>query len=88
MLQILAKNDFLESKRGPDGGFVLKKSADSITLLEVFEMAEGTIECRMCGIAAGLCPFAECVFGGIPEKVTQDLVAYMSSTKISDLKIK
>ena len=37
VMQRLVKEDFLHSLRGPSGGFKLKKPADSISLLEIYE---------------------------------------------------
>ncbi len=88
ILQVLAKNEYLESKRGPDGGFVMKKQADQISMLEVYQLIEGTLECKLCGITLNQCPFVECIFGGKPEAMTMEFITYLTKTKISDLKTK
>ncbi|MCK9618513.1 MAG: Rrf2 family transcriptional regulator [Lentimicrobiaceae bacterium] len=41
VMQQLVKNNFLESERGPKGGFILKKPANEILLLEIYELIEG-----------------------------------------------
>lgn len=43
ILQQLVRARILSSERGPAGGFVLRKSADEITLLEIVESIEGPI---------------------------------------------
>ncbi len=88
ILQILAKNEYLESNRGPGGGFTLKKKADQISMLEIYQLIEGSVECQFCGITENHCPFITCIFGGKPDKLTNEFVEYMSNTKISDLKTK
>ena len=34
------------------------------------------------------CPFISCIFGGKPDKLTNEFVEYLTNTKISDLKTK
>jgi len=88
ILQVLAKNEYLASNRGPGGGFTFQKKADQITMLEIYQLIEGNVECRFCGITESLCPFIECIFGGKPDKLTKEFVEYLGKTKISDLKTK
>jgi Rrf2 family transcriptional regulator, nitric oxide-sensitive transcriptional repressor len=88
VLQILAKKEYLESNRGPGGGFSLRKKANEISMLEIYQLIEGTVECQFCGIVEQTCPFVTCIFGGKPDKLTTDFVEYLEKTKISDLKTK
>ena len=88
ILQVLAKNEYLTSNRGPGGGFILKKNADEVSMLEVYQLIEGNVECQFCGIAENTCPFISCIFGGKPDKLTNEFVEYLTNTKISDLKTK
>lgn len=41
ILQNLAKNKLLDSTKGPNGGFSLRKSAREITLLNIVEIIDG-----------------------------------------------
>jgi Rrf2 family protein len=88
ILQVLAKNEYLESNRGPGGGFSFKKNADQISMLEIYQLIEGNVDCQFCGITENQCPFITCIFGGKPDKLTNEFVEYMTNTKISDLKTK
>jgi Rrf2 family protein len=88
VLQILVKNDYLYSNRGPKGGFVLKADAGKVSLLEIYELIEGTIEKCHCGITEKKCPFINCVFGDLSDKFSADFIAYLSNTKIADIKTK
>jgi len=88
ILQVLAKNEYLTSNRGPGGGFILKKNAGEVSMLEVYQLIEGNVECQFCGIADNVCPFISCIFGGKPDKLTNEFVEYLNNTKISDLKTK
>lgn len=66
VLQQLVRANILESLRGPQGGFVLAKSVDKITLLEIIEAVEGPL-------AAGSGPLAdqETFFGQSLRRVYQ-----------------
>jgi len=88
ILQVLAKNEYLKSNRGPGGGFVLKRNASDVSMLEIYQLIEGNVECHLCGIADNTCPFITCIFGGKPDKLTNEFVEYLNNTKISDLKTK
>jgi Rrf2 family protein len=85
VLQILVKNDFLTSTRGPKGGFVLKRDASTILLLHLYELMEGPIEKQHCGIQSEKCPFVTCVFGNLADRFSEDFVAYLKITKLSDI---
>jgi Rrf2 family protein len=41
ILQMLAKNKMLNSTKGPNGGFSLRRSANEITLLNIIEIIDG-----------------------------------------------
>lgn len=88
ILQVLAKNEYLVSNRGPGGGFILRKNADEVSMLEIYQLIEGNVDCQFCGITENTCPFISCIFGGKPDKLTNEFVEYLSVTKISDLKTK
>lgn len=88
ILQVLAKNEYLDSNRGPGGGFIMKKQADQVSMLEIYQLIEGNVDCQLCGISENHCPFIECIFGGKPDKLTNEFVEYLSKTKISELKTK
>ncbi|MBK7171912.1 MAG: Rrf2 family transcriptional regulator [Bacteroidales bacterium] len=88
VMQLLVKNDYLKSTRGPNGGFILNKPANQITLLEVYEFIEGEIDCKFCGIPEEKCPFISCVFGLKAEIFSEEFVLYLKQTMISDLTTK
>ncbi len=88
ILQVLAKNEYLVSNRGPGGGFILRKNADKVSMLEIYQLIEGNVDCQFCGITENTCPFITCIFGGKPDKLTNEFVDYLTNTKISDLKTK
>jgi len=85
VLQQLAKYNFLESTRGPKGGFVLKRKPEEISLLEIYEAIEGIIDenhsfhnCKSCNLEL-------CVFGGMSQKLTSDFKEYLKNTLVINL---
>ncbi len=88
ILQVLAKNEYLDSSRGPGGGFSMKRNAEEVTMLEIYQLIEGNVDCEFCNTDKNQCPFITCIFGGKPDKLTNEFVEYLSNTKISDLKTK
>ena len=85
VMQILVKNNYLTSTRGPKGGFILKKAASTVSLLELYELMEGTIEKQHCGIHTGKCPFTSCVFGNLANKFSEEFINYLKTTNLSDI---
>lgn len=88
VLQILVKNGYLDSNRGPKGGFILKRNASEITLLEIYQLIEGVVEKEYCSIHDRPCPFAECIFGGMTQQFTNNFLDYLQNKKLSEIKYK
>jgi len=84
ILQRLVKEGFLNSNRGPSGGFMLRIPADNITLLMVYEAIEGKLEEGRCPVESPVCPFQKCLMNNIVNKMTQEFKHYMSSQTLSD----
>lgn len=85
VMQILVKNDYLTSTRGPKGGFILKKDASTIYLLQLYELMEGPIEKQHCGIFTDKCPFTSCVFGNLANRFSEDFIEYLKATSLTDI---
>ncbi|MBE0640273.1 MAG: Rrf2 family transcriptional regulator [Bacteroidales bacterium] len=84
VLQRLAKDDFLDSNRGPHGGFRLKRPADQISLLQVYEAIEGKIAITKCPMDNPICPFDKCIFSNIITTMTHGFKDYLDTQKLSD----
>lgn len=85
VMQILVKNGYLDSVRGPKGGFTLKGDPKKINLLEIYELIEGNLEEHHCGIETQQCPFDICVFGGLADKFSSDFIEYLRNKTLFDL---
>lgn len=85
VMQVLVKNNYLDSVRGPKGGFTLKGDPQRINLLQIYELIEGSIEEHHCGIETQKCPFTTCVFGGLADKFSVEFIEYLRNKTLADL---
>jgi Rrf2 family protein len=69
VLQRLVKNDLLKSVRGPSGGFTLKRQPENISLLDVYETIEGSVEITDCPLAHDICGFDLCIMGSVVNRM-------------------
>ena len=86
VLQRLGKAGLVRSTRGPKGGFVLGKPADSIALLDIYEAIEGPLETVTCLLGKPICGGGErCCMGGLLQVVGEQVRQHLAKTKLSDL---
>ncbi len=85
VMQLLARKGYLSSGRGPAGGYTLKKLPSDITLLEIYELIDGDHSGAHCSVHDEGCPFTECVFGNLRERLGSDMREYLAERKISDI---
>ena len=84
VLRRLVKDEYLVSNRGPLGGFELRKPADQINLLDIYESIEGKIEITKCPMNNQICPFKKCMLSDVVGDLTQTFINYLSNQKLSD----
>lgn len=84
VMQRLVKDGYLKSHRGPSGGFLLKKKASEITLLELYESIEGKIIIGDCPLDTPVCVFNKCIFNNVTKRMTEEFVAYMQSQTLEN----
>jgi Rrf2 family nitric oxide-sensitive transcriptional repressor len=85
VLQRLTRCGLVKSNRGPKGGFILAKSNERITLLEVFEAIEGPLLTSECLLDTPVCGGEKCIFGQLLENAGQRFREYMASTRLSEV---
>lgn len=83
VMQRLVKDGFMDSQRGPSGGFTLKKAAAEISFLDVYESIEGRIEIHTCMFETPVCPMDKCIMNGITSKMSQEFVQYLRSQTLA-----
>jgi Rrf2 family protein len=77
ILQVLVKNGYIRSNRGPAGGFSIKKDPATINLLEIYETVEGKIEITDCPMHYELCAFDNCIMNNFSKKMTIEFRDYL-----------
>ena len=55
ILQLLSRQQLLDSSKGPHGGFTLKKAAIDISLMEIVDIIDGTEAFNQCLIRTSTC---------------------------------
>lgn len=85
IMQRLVKEGYVNSNRGPTGGFSLKIEPEKLTLLHIFEAIEGKLEITPCPLDHPICPFNRCLMGNILQEMTEGFREYMQNKKLADL---
>lgn len=83
VMQRLAKDGFVGSYRGPNGGFFLLRKPDEISLLEIYESIEGKIAHSTCPMDKQICAFDKCFMNNITYDLTIQFKNYMSSQSLA-----
>jgi Rrf2 family protein len=85
VLQRLVKAGLVKSIRGPNGGFLLTRPADKITLLDVYESIEGKPDFNNCLLGTPVCRDKKCILGGLIGNVNNEVLNYFSKTNLAQL---
>ncbi len=83
--QKLTREGFISSSRGPAGGVALARPAEEITLLEVYEIMEGSMLCKPCLFGKDKCPRNDCVLGALLPGLARQVREYFEKTTIAQL---
>jgi Rrf2 family transcriptional regulator, nitric oxide-sensitive transcriptional repressor len=73
VMQRLVKDNFIESTRGPAGGFILLKTPDKISFMDIFESIEGKLETSGCPFNSNHCTFGTCIFDNYLNKISAEV---------------
>ena len=85
VLQRLVKVELLRSSRGPRGGFILTRSPESVTLLEIYEAIEGRFEPSQCLQSSAICDGDNCILGSIVLEANNMLRTRLEETTLDDV---
>lgn len=83
VMQRLAKEGYVGSFRGPNGGFFLLKKPEEINLLEIYESIEGKITESSCPMEKPVCSFDICFMNNITLELTQRFKEFMQSRTLA-----
>lgn len=84
VMQHLTKQGLVTSSRGPNGGFSLKKPADKISLLDIYETIDGKMNVNICPGSTEICQFHTCILGDIASRITLEVKDFFETRKLSD----
>lgn len=86
LLARLKESGYVKSVRGAGGGYILGKPADRISVLDVFEAMEGTLQVVDCVDDPELCPrYPLCVTHGIWKEIRDSAARILGSITIKKL---
>jgi len=72
------------SSRGPNGGFLLNRRPNEISLLEIFEAIEGKMDIPTCPADHQICPFEKCLLDNVTQRMTVQFKEYIQNQTIED----
>jgi Rrf2 family protein len=83
IMQRLNKEGFLVSTRGPAGGFILSKPAETISFLDIYEAIEGKLEIPACPMDKKVCPFNKCITNNIMSRLSLEFKNYLEEQTVA-----
>ena len=85
VLQRLTHQGLVKSLRGPKGGFRTEKPLEAVTLLDVYEAIEGTLQPVACLLDSKSCNGSGCILGVLLSSVNRQVRDYLAGTRLSEL---
>ena len=86
ILQVLSRQQILDSSKGPHGGFTLKKAAIDISLMDIVDIIDGTDSFNQCLIRTSVCSKeAPCSLHDKVESYRKGLTSTLLTETIADL---
>lgn len=83
VMQRLVRADIVSSTRGPSGGFRLARETDEVTLLDIYEAIEGTIEVSGCLFDRPVCDGRFCILGTLVQRLERETKEYLERTTLT-----
>lgn len=88
VLQRLSRAGLVRGTRGPRGGFRLTRPARQISLREVYEAVEGSLEVGHCLLGVPVCgQKKKCPVGGLFERLGRETIHVLGKTSLNDFKV-
>jgi Rrf2 family protein len=85
VVQQLAHAGLLETERGPSGGARLARSAEKITLLEIYVAAGGTPTYKGCLLKHAVCDGTGCALGRLMARENEKLVKLLKDVTLASV---
>jgi Rrf2 family protein len=84
VMQRLVKQGFVESVRGPRGGFMLSEGTEDATLLDILEAIDGPFDPSGCLLGRIICGGRPCILGDLLKKVNDTVREHLSKTRLGE----
>lgn len=84
VLQRLVKAGFIESIKGPKGGFKIRSNKKNLSFMKIYETIEGKIQKQDCLFLGNSTSCSDCIMGNVIHKINDEFIDYMKTHKISD----
>lgn len=85
VFQKLQRAGIVDSVRGPTGGFSLARPASGISLIDIYQVLDGTLQATACPLGKKTCPFRECIFRGGIKGLLSELYDKLGRITLADL---
>jgi Rrf2 family protein len=87
IMQRLSRRGLVQSKRGPNGGFVLARPAAEITLLEIYEAIDGPLPDRRCLMDHPILGEHRCLYGDLLASIQDQVSQHLRTTTLESIAI-
>jgi len=87
VLQRLTRAGLVRGTRGPHGGYRLTRPARQISLREVYEAVEGSLEVEHCLLGVPVCGQRKCLVAGLFEKLGREMIRELGKTTLNDFQV-
>lgn len=84
VLQRLVKAGYLESVKGPKGGFSVTAKKKNASFLEIYELIEGKISVNHCLFAGHSKTCKSCIMGNVIKELNEEFTDYLKNTTITN----
>lgn len=84
VMQRLVKTGYLESFRGPTGGFKLKVDPEKVSMYDIYAAIEGPVEVKDCGNKSHLCPANKCINNNVVKVLTLEFIQFMKNETLAN----
>ncbi len=85
VLQRLTKVGLVRATRGARGGYSLEKSAEEVTLLQVYEAIDGPLRPSDCLLGHHKCNGSECILGELVGSINHQVADHLAGKRLGDL---
>lgn len=82
VMQRLLKAGFIESERGPKGGYKYSEKNNNLSLMDIYETFDGKKNIKNCPMGRKKCPFKRCIFNPFLSKFYNDFYNYLKKTEL------